>query len=441
VAALAAALGASFLSCASASARIPQTIAFTSTPPGGAVAGESYEVSASSSSPVPAGILADGACSLEAPKPGAEQHLPPAVVPALARAPTRSPVTVHFVGPGICSIRAESLPIASTPAEQAVYGEYAPAPPIEQRFVVAKNPLERITFTSAPPNNATVGGSYNPSVISSEAILVSFFSVTPSVCRIGVPGPPGPIGNMTLKLEAPGTCTLIASQAGSESEADGAPEAKQSFEVSATRTTSEAQKTSSRIVARSDSVEVPASCGGTPISVCKVSIRLTARMRLLARPRGKTWISVGSATETLFGGETTKSTITFNRPGRRLLERLHKLMVSYSVTSTPQAPTGTIVVHVSGNGGPPPGGVHPLEEQPLRISRLGPHLELPKLGPRGEVLNRPHSIETSEHVLHVAPGEYEVEALDGFGGQAFRKTTTTVAAGQEVVVTMEFSID
>ena len=93
--------------------------------------------------------------------------------------------------------------------------------------------MERVTFTSTAPSDATVGGSYDPSVISSEALLVSFFSVTPSVCRIIRPEV---FANREVKLEAPGTCTIIASQPDTESEAAEAPEARQSFEVFAAGT-------------------------------------------------------------------------------------------------------------------------------------------------------------------------------------------------------------
>ena len=132
----------------------------------------------------------------------------------------------------MCIIKAESWHGPTTAAERAVYEEYAAAPVVEQRFVVAKDPFERIAFTSTPPSDATVGESYNPSVISSEALLVSFFSLEPSVCRIGLPGPlPEVFGNTTLNLEAPGTCTIIASQMFNEAEAAEAPEARQSFTV------------------------------------------------------------------------------------------------------------------------------------------------------------------------------------------------------------------
>jgi large repetitive protein len=162
LAALAAVLGTSLLFCAGASAaKIAQTIAFTSTPPSHAVAGGTYEVSATSSSPVPVGLVTEGACGREVPQGGAEQHLrhgvgggPPPEVP-------RPPVLVHFVRAGMCVIKAESWHGPTTAAERAVYEEYAAAPVVEQRVVVAKDPFERIAFTSTPPSHATVGESYD----------------------------------------------------------------------------------------------------------------------------------------------------------------------------------------------------------------------------------------------------------------------------------------
>lgn len=234
ITALAAVTGISLVLCGSAWGKMPQTIAFTSTPPTNAVAGGAYEVSASSSSPVPVGLIAEGACSFEAPPPaGAEQKLsqgPPEESPPPEA--TRAPARAHFVRSGTCIITAETWRGPRTAQEQAVYEEYEPVQPgpgaPEQRFGVAKDPLERVTFTSTAQSDATVGGSYDPSVISSEPLLVSFFSVTPSVCRIIRPEV---FANREVKLEAPGTCTIIASQLDTQSEAAATPEAQQSFTV------------------------------------------------------------------------------------------------------------------------------------------------------------------------------------------------------------------
>ena len=232
--ALGAVLGTSVLLCASASAKMAQTITFTSSPPSPAVAGGSYEVSATPSSPVPVALAAEGACADVEPHHAGEQRLEgrggESPAPSF-REP--SPGAVHFVfhfyRAGICTITGESWrPKTAAEKEKAVYEEYEPAAPVDQTFVVARDPQERVTFTSTPPSNATIGGSYGPSVLTSEALFISFFASPPSVCGIVV----FPFMS-TVQLTGAGTCTIIASQADTASEAAEAPEAKQSFDVSA----------------------------------------------------------------------------------------------------------------------------------------------------------------------------------------------------------------
>jgi hypothetical protein len=80
-----------------------------------------------------------------------------------------------------------------------------------------------------------------------------------------------------------------------------------------------------------------------------------------------------------------------------------------ATTPAPEALSGTIVVHVSGHG-------RQDAKLPLRITRLGS---------KGEDLS---SLETGEHTIHVAPGNFEVIVLGtppekGLGG-----------AGQKVIV-------
>ncbi len=90
-------------------------------------------------------------------------------------------------------------------------------------------------------------------------------------------------------------------------------------------------------------------------------------------------------------------------------------------TTTPEAPSATLIVHVSDSGAPD-------ENAPLEIS---------KLRGDGEAVS---SFRTSEHAVHVAPGTYEVVAL-----QIYNPTTVsfvsrkqvTVTAGQELDVTLE----
>lgn len=178
------------------------------------------------------------------------------------------------------------------------------------------------------------------------------------------------------------------------------------------------------------SFEVPISCEGAKISGCAVSVTVKAKAGRSARAH---WVAVASAQQTLLGGEQSKLTIALNRAGRQLLAERHRLTVRYSVTSIPEALTGTIVVHVDAVGGPPPplgcsGTKCPVEGGTIYLVRVGSG---ERRGPRGEILS---SIETHEHTLRVAPGEYEV------GATSFEKQRVTVGAGQTIEVTADLLV-
>lgn len=198
VAALAAILGTSMLSSASASEL--QKIGFTSSPPSPAVAGGSNVVTATSSSGEPAQLYPGGACSFT--NPGSEDQIEVRRrrEKEPARKPHQSPQTVYLVGAGTCKIQTQT--------------------DVSQSFAVAKDTAERVTFTTQAPSHPLVGGSYRPHVRSSARVDVSFAVATRSVCEIN---------GALVSFRAAGTCTIDVRQAGSsESEA---PEARQSFAV------------------------------------------------------------------------------------------------------------------------------------------------------------------------------------------------------------------
>ena len=207
-----ASLGLLLLPCASASAA---TITFTSTPPSPAVAGGSYEVSATSSSGGAVRLSAqgsEGACSFG--KPDLEKELPSEAAqtkqPAEEPEPPESPATVYFIKAGTCSITA-----AGSTVEHA-----------SQSFTVGISSPEQITFISTAPSAVVVGESYRPRVRSSAGLAVTFSIATPSVCLIA----PGSNGGQHVSLIAAGTCTIAAA---SESNAEyAAAETQQSFTVS-----------------------------------------------------------------------------------------------------------------------------------------------------------------------------------------------------------------
>ncbi len=86
---------------------------------------------------------------------------------------------------------------------------------------------QTITFTSTPPTNATVGGSYTVSATASSGLDVSFSSNTTSVCTVS---------GSTVSFVGAGTCTVQAAQAGN-TVYNAAPNVAQSFSVSAPATT------------------------------------------------------------------------------------------------------------------------------------------------------------------------------------------------------------
>jgi hypothetical protein len=217
LAAVAAVAGMALLFCGSALAKMPQTITFTSSPPTGAVAGESYEVAATETSGGSVDFWASGACSFEKPWPTVELYKKPLHE---KRPPhiNRSPAIAYLVGKGPCRIYASGEQDAEY--EEATEDKFGHP---GQEFAVAKDPSEHIRFLTAPPHDAVVGGSYNPSARSSADVEMSFSSATPSVCDFSRREP--------FRFLATGTCRIDVRQSGSSQHE--APEAQQSFKVSA----------------------------------------------------------------------------------------------------------------------------------------------------------------------------------------------------------------
>jgi Tol biopolymer transport system component len=166
-----------------------QTIMFTSTPPSDAVyKGQTYTVAASATSGVAVtfGSSTPGVC-------------------------TMSGSTVSFVGVGTCTVT----------ADQAGNANYAAAPQVTQSFAVGPA-TQTITFTSAPPNPAYIGGSYAVAAIGGgSGNPIVFSSLTQGVCTVA---------GSTVSLVAVGTCTVAADQGGNPNYA-AAPQVTQSFSV------------------------------------------------------------------------------------------------------------------------------------------------------------------------------------------------------------------
>ena len=176
----------------------PQTISFTSTPPGGAVVGgPTYTVSATATSGLPVtftiAVASSGVC-------------------------TRSGSVVSFTGTGTCTIN----------ANQAGNGSYQAATQVQQAFAVGNAPpsqsSQTIAFTSTAPAGAVVGGpTYTVAATASSGLSVAFTIAAGSagICTIS---------GSTVTLTGAGTCTINANQAGNASYL-AAPQVQQSFTV------------------------------------------------------------------------------------------------------------------------------------------------------------------------------------------------------------------
>ncbi|MEP7334579.1 MAG: hypothetical protein ABI717_02255 [Actinomycetota bacterium] len=168
-----------------------QSISFTSAPPSGAfVGGPSYTVSASASSGLPVSFSID---------------------PASSGVCTLSGATVSFGGSGTCTIH----------ADQSGNSSYEAATTVSQSFTVGLAG-QTISFTSAPPGGAATGGpTYTVTAAASSGLGVTFSSGSPLVCSVS---------GSTVSFLSPGTCTVLANQAGNASYL-AAPQVSQSFAV------------------------------------------------------------------------------------------------------------------------------------------------------------------------------------------------------------------
>ncbi|HEX3511229.1 MAG TPA: hypothetical protein VHT27_09040 [Solirubrobacteraceae bacterium] len=173
----------------SEASKTQQAITFASTAPAAARVGAGvYVLSASASSGLPV-HLTSGAPSVCA------------VAGAL----------VTFVEPGHCTLN----------ADQAGDATFAQAAQAHQSFTVGLGE-QTIAFASSPPPAAHLGdGPYVLAATATSGLAVTLASETPAVCTIS---------GATVSYDAVGTCTVLATQAGS-SDWEPAPPARQSFGV------------------------------------------------------------------------------------------------------------------------------------------------------------------------------------------------------------------
>ena len=153
-----------------------------------------------------------------------------------ATATSTLPVTLAIAGSSaaICSIDTAdvvSFNAAGTctvDAAQAGNGSYQPASAHTSITVATGTRSQTVTFTSAAPTGAVVGGHYSPSATSSVglAVSISVDSVATGICSLS---------SGTVSFTTAGTCVLDASQPGTSTYA--AASAQQSISVAKTAVT------------------------------------------------------------------------------------------------------------------------------------------------------------------------------------------------------------
>lgn len=167
--------------------------------------------------------------------------------------------TVSYSGVGNCVID----------ANQAGDADWLAASQVSQTISVGQG-SQTITFTSTPPANPTVGGSYTVGATASSGLPVTFSSATQAVCTMS---------GSTVSLVGVGTCTIDADQAGDANYAP-APTAAQSFSVAGlaaqkiTFTSTPPSKATvggSYIVSATASSGLPVTFSSATPSICTVS--------------------------------------------------------------------------------------------------------------------------------------------------------------------------
>jgi hypothetical protein len=161
-----------------------QEIEFASQPPAALVAGDLYEVAATSSSGVPVALSVggdDGVCSLSGTK-------------------------VIFHRAGTCVVIAKLPGTARLAAAE------------RRQLLQVGRAAQTVAFTSAPPSAAQAGGTYEAAAASSTGLPVTLAASGACSLRDG-----------RVRLDGPGLCTVHAEQAGDEAYAPAS--AEQSFSV------------------------------------------------------------------------------------------------------------------------------------------------------------------------------------------------------------------
>jgi hypothetical protein len=130
----------------------------------------------------------------------------------LATASTGLTISYSSSTPAVCTVNSQtglvkSLTVGSCliAADQAGNSEFAPAPQVTQSLAVVYNPVQRISFGTAPV--LSLYGTASVSATASSSLAVSYSSTTPAICSVNS-------SNGSVIDIAAGDCTIAADQAG-----------------------------------------------------------------------------------------------------------------------------------------------------------------------------------------------------------------------------------
>jgi hypothetical protein len=201
---------------------------------------------------------------------------------------------------------------------------------VQQAFTVAAaaKSVQSITFTSTPPSNAAVGGTYTVAATASSGLAVSFSADSSSAGICTVSG-------SSVSFVGHGTCTIDANQAGNSSY-QAAPQVQQSFTIGGT----------SQTITYTSTAPSNAAVGGSTYTVTATSSSgLAVSFSIDAASSGVCSIS-GSTVSMTHPGTCT---VDANQAGNATYNAAPQVQQSFTVakgsqtitfTSTPPNPAG-----------------------------------------------------------------------------------------------------
>lgn len=130
----------------------------------------------------------------------------------MATASTGLPVSYSSITPTVCAVNSQSGLVTSMTegsctiaADQSGNSEFAPAPQVTQSLTVVYNPIQSISFGTAPA--LILYGTASVSATASSRLAVSYSSTTPAICAVNS-------STGAVEAIAAGDCTVAANQAG-----------------------------------------------------------------------------------------------------------------------------------------------------------------------------------------------------------------------------------